>query len=174
MAHLYYLVGPPGSGKRTVGKVLSRLSGAALMDNHLINDPIFTAFGADGQRPLPPAVWALVRQVREAVLNAVEQAPPHLSHIFTNDLADQPGEELTLNRLRALASKRGSTFIPVWLECPLPELERRMPCPDARNGANSGPRRPCGSCWTVPVACRRHRTPFVWPPRRSLPPTRPC
>ena len=34
--------------------------------------------------------------------------------------------------LRALAQERGAAFVPVWLECPLPELEARMGQPERR------------------------------------------
>ncbi|WP_339095345.1 AAA family ATPase [Deinococcus sp. VB142] len=132
MGHLFHLIGPPGSGKRTVGLALSRLTGAALMDNHLINDPIFTAWGADGHKPLPPEIWAFTRRVREIVLEAVAAAPAEVSHIFTNYLADLPGEAEFIDRFAALARERGARFVPVYLTCPTEELRRRMPLPERR------------------------------------------
>ncbi|GHG09657.1 hypothetical protein GCM10017783_22740 [Deinococcus piscis] len=131
MGHLFYLIGPPGSGKRTVGLELSQLTGAALLDNHIINDPVFTAFGADGGA-LPPEIWTFTRRVREVVLEAVAAAPAELSHIFTNYLADLPGEAETIDQFAALARQRGAAFVPVYLTCPTEELLRRMPLPERR------------------------------------------
>ena len=130
MSHLYYLIGPPGSGKRTVGKELSRLTGAALIDNHLINDPIFVALGGNRHRAAwPQHAQNLVDQVYRAVLDAVKAAPPGVSHIFTNYLADDPNELKAIERLRELAA-RNSMFIPVYLTCPVTELESRMGSPE--------------------------------------------
>lgn len=132
MSCLFYLIGPPGSGKRTVGLELSRLTGAALMDNHLINDPVLMAWGADGHKPLPPEVWSFTRRLREIVLEAVAAAPAEVSHIFTNYLADLPGEAEFIERFAALAERRGAKFVPVSLTCSTEELLRRMPLPERR------------------------------------------
>lgn len=130
MAFLYLLVGPPGSGKRTVGQQLSRLTGAALLDNHLTDDPVFQAFGLDGVKPVPPEAWSFASRMRAVLREAVAASPRELSHIFTIYLSDQPGEAEALERFRALATERGVPFVPVWLTCPLPELERRMLLPE--------------------------------------------
>lgn len=131
-SELFLLVGPPGSGKRTVGLELARLTGAALLDNHLINDPIFAAFGADGVRPLPPEVWTYTRQVRDVVLAAVAHAPREVSHIFTMYLGRGEKEEAFVGRFGALAQARGAHFVPVWLDCAAEELARRMARPERR------------------------------------------
>ncbi|GGN34280.1 hypothetical protein GCM10010842_12750 [Deinococcus daejeonensis] len=130
MSHLYSLVGAPGSGKRTVGKALSALTGAALLDNHLTNDPVFLAAGVSGQEPVHEEVWALCFEVRRAVREATRHAPPTLAHIFTNYLTAEDREWANVARLRELAADRGVPFVPVWLDCPLPELERRMGLPE--------------------------------------------
>ncbi|AKH16214.1 MULTISPECIES: hypothetical protein [Deinococcus] len=130
MSHLYYLVGAPGSGKRTVGKELSALTGAALLDNHLTNDPVFLAAGISGNEPVSDEVWALCFAVRQAIRTATLHAPPTLAHIFTNYLTAQDQEWMNVERLRQLATARGVPFVPVWLTCPLPELEQRMGLPE--------------------------------------------
>ncbi|GMA16786.1 hypothetical protein E5F05_16655 [Deinococcus metallilatus] len=127
---VYYLVGPPGSGKRTIGKQLARLTGAALLDNHLSNDPVFTAFGLDGQKPVPAQVWTLVKRVRAVVLEAALAAPRDVSHIFTNYLTNEEREWQFVQSLRGLASARGAAFVPVWLSCHTDELARRMTLPE--------------------------------------------
>lgn len=130
MSHLYYLVGPPGSGKRTVGKALSKLSGAALLDNHLANDSIFLAAGVSSNGAVSNEVWELCFAVRGAIRAATLHAPPTLAHIFTNYLTAEEREWRNVERLRELAGVRGVPFVPVWLTCPLPELERRMLLPE--------------------------------------------
>lgn len=134
MAFLYLLVGPPGSGKRTVGRHLSRLTGAPLLDNHLTNDPVFQAFGLDGVRPVPPEAWSFTSRMRAVLREAVQATPPELSHIFTLYLTNQPGEAESLERFRALAAARGGTFVPVWLTCPVDELARRVTLPERSVG----------------------------------------
>ncbi|CAM3543019.1 AAA family ATPase [Deinococcus frigens] len=130
MSHLFYLVGPPGSGKRTVGKALSALTGAALLDNHLTNDPVFLAAGVSSDGEVSAEVWELCFDVRGAVRAAMLHAPPTLAHILTNYLTAEECEWRNVERLRELAAKRGVPFVPVWLTCPLPELERRMLLPE--------------------------------------------
>lgn len=134
MAFLYLLVGPPGSGKRTVGRHLSALTGAPLLDNHITNDPIFQAFGLDGVRPVPPEAWPFASRMRAVLREAVRASPPDLSHIFTVYLSNQPGEADSLERFRALAEARRATFVPVWLTCPLDELARRVTLPERSTG----------------------------------------
>ena len=132
MSRLFYLVGPPGSGKRTVGLELARLTGAALLDNHIINDPVFAAFGFTGQGDPPEGVWTFTRRLRALLLGAVAAAPAEVSHVFTNYLADLPGEAEMIEKFAALAESRGAAFVPVFLTCPREELLRRMPLPERR------------------------------------------
>lgn len=129
MPTITYLVGPPASGKRTVGTALSALTGAMLVDNHRMNDPIFTAYGADGVTPLPDWIWELTRRVYDATLEAATRAPAAVSHIFTNHLGDNRREARYVARLRAIAEARDALFLPVWLTCPEDELLRRVSLP---------------------------------------------
>jgi hypothetical protein len=105
------------------------MTGAALIDNHLINDPIFTAYGADGYSPLPGWIWGLVGRVHEATMEAARRAGPTTSHIFTNYLSNRPSEGQFVQELRAMAAERRAQFVPVWLTCPEEELIRRVGLP---------------------------------------------
>lgn len=136
MSTIFYLIGWPGSGKRTVGLALAALTGAQLLDNHLINDPVFRAVGANGVGSLPDGVWPLVHRIADAVLEAVEHvAPLDLSYIFTNVLVDRPGESAVYEERQRLAQVRGAQFVPVWLSCNLAELHRRIPLDERRERA---------------------------------------
>src|SRR5690625_4329069 len=103
MPTITYLVGPPACGKLTIAQELSALTGAALIDNHLINDPIFRAYGVDGRSALPGWVWELATQVREATMTAVSGATANTSHIFTNYLGSDPRSEEHTSELQSRA-----------------------------------------------------------------------
>ncbi len=121
-------VGPPAAGKRTIGRLLSDLTGAVLVDNHLINDPIFTAYD---DSTFPPEVFELTARVRDAVLDTVRIAPPERSYLFTNYLTSQDGAKL--RALRTLAHDRHARFVPVWLSCEPTVLQQRVTAPDRRD-----------------------------------------
>lgn len=130
MAFILHLVGPPASGKRTIGSLVAARTGAALVDNHLINDPVFTALGVNGLGDLHPQAIPLAARVRQIVHEAVLAAPPETSHIFTTWLVDTPEDAAAGERIRDLAASRGATFHPVWLECGADEIRRRLTLPD--------------------------------------------
>jgi shikimate kinase len=135
MPFILQLVGPPASGKRTIGVLVAERTGAALIDNHLVNDPVFTALGANGFGTLPPIAFDLARRVQTVVHDAVLAAPDGMSHIFTKFWVDEPGDIAQEVRMRALATRRGVRFHPVWLRCNDDELHRRVELPEraARN-----------------------------------------
>ena len=83
---LIILIGFAGTGKYTIGRELCERTGAKLIDNHLINNPIFKVVNADGVIPLPAAVWGKVKEVRRIVYDAIREiSPPELSFVFTLD-----------------------------------------------------------------------------------------
>ncbi|WP_446665779.1 AAA family ATPase [Flexivirga sp. B27] len=132
MTFIVQLVGPPASGKRTIGALLAERTGAALIDNHLVNDPVFTAIGADGFGQLPKSAFVLAKRVAEVVHEAVLAAPAELGHIFTKFWVDEPGDAAQEVQMRALAQRRGVPFYPVWLTCDADELCRRVVLPERR------------------------------------------
>lgn len=129
---VYHLVGPPGAGKRTVGLHLAQLSGAVLLDNHLFRDAVYRPYGADGVRPIPPELQELGSQVWALGLQAARLAPRHVSQIFTAYHTNRPSGQVSAGRIREVALDRGATYVPVWLECGLEELARRMTLPERR------------------------------------------
>lgn len=125
------LIGFAGTGKYTIGRELVRLSGAKLIDNHLINNPVFTAINADGVTPLPAGVWDQVSSIRQIVYNSIrELSPPDLSFIFTMQLIESnPDDYQGFRSLEELANERRSLFMPVRLICEVEELCRRVANP---------------------------------------------
>jgi MoxR-like ATPase len=45
---IIYLIGIPAVGKYTVARAIGRLTGAKVVDNQLINLPVFSVLGYDG------------------------------------------------------------------------------------------------------------------------------
>ncbi|MCA1557119.1 MAG: chloramphenicol phosphotransferase, partial [Acidobacteria bacterium] len=126
------LIGFAGTGKYTIGRELCQRTGAALIDNHLINNPIFRVVNADGVTPLPKGVWDKVKQVRRTVYDAIrEHSPPHLSFVFTIELRESdPSAHKAFLELEQLAAERSSLLVPVRLICDVEELCRRVSSPE--------------------------------------------
>jgi hypothetical protein len=122
------LIGFAGTGKYTIGRELCERTGARLIDNHLINNPIFNAVNADGVTPLPAKVWDLVKEVRATVYQAIrELSPPEMSFVFTMELRESnPLDHIAFGDLEELATARQSRFIPIRMICGVDELCRRV------------------------------------------------
>ncbi len=113
------LIGFAGTGKYTIGRELCERTGAKLIDNHLINNPVFKVLDADGIKPLPPGVWDKVKTIRAIVYDSIrEMSPPDLSFVFTIELIE--GKP---------ATARNGLFVPVRLLCDVDELCRRVANP---------------------------------------------
>jgi hypothetical protein len=126
-----FLLGWPGVGKRTVGSHLAELVDGVLVDNQLINIPLLTLFRWDGKFLLPKEIWERVEPIREAVLGTIEDlAPKSNSYVFTNVLEDDDASTGHYERIRSLAQRRGSLFLPVMLGCDVEEQVRRIDAPD--------------------------------------------
>jgi predicted kinase len=122
------LVGFPGVGKLTIARALSVMTGAMVVDNHWINDPIIKLVAKDGSAPVPAPVWPLVAKVRAAVLEAVATlVPAGASFIFTYAGSDEDAaDRAAFEEYRDVALRRSSRFIPVRLLCAEAELMRRI------------------------------------------------
>jgi hypothetical protein len=122
------LVGFPGVGKLTIATILARLSGARVIDNHWINDPILRIVASDGSAAVPEAVWPQVAMVREAVLETVATlAPASDSFIFTLAGADEdPEDRRAFEQYRKVALRRHARLIVIRLLCREEELVKRI------------------------------------------------
>jgi predicted kinase len=128
------LVGFPGVGKLTIARALAIMTGASVVDNHWINDPIVRLVAKDGSAPVPAGVWPQVARVRTAVLDTIATVvPAGRNFIFTYAGSDEdPADRAAFEDYRDVARRRGSRFIPVRLLCAEAELVRRIQSPERR------------------------------------------
>lgn len=134
-ASVHLLLGFPGTGKYTVAKAMvaeleRRGETVKLVDAHYVNNPVFGLIHQDGMTPLPAAVWPIVRRVREALMDAIEElSPPEYSFIFTNFVTQEEvqGPVATyFERLHRLAESKGGQLHITRLTCETDELCRRI------------------------------------------------
>lgn len=130
-AAVVFMLGYPGTGKRTVGGRVAALLGGVLVDNALVNRPVLEVLQWDGVSPLPAGTWDRVAPIRDAVLGTIEDlTPPTTSFVFTNVLEDEPGAAPAYERIRSLAVRRGSVFLAVVVECDVDVQVSRIDTPD--------------------------------------------
>jgi thymidylate kinase len=130
-----YLIGIPAVGKYTTAKAIAKMTGAKVIDSQLINNPIFTILGLDGTGNItvPPEGWKQIAKIRRIVLSFIEtEADADSSFVFTNVLADKPGDRALFRRIERIAKKRKGIFVPVWLTCEPAEIRKRKANPDRR------------------------------------------
>ena len=114
---IVYLIGHYGVGKLTIGKAICAMTGARLFDNHLANNVIFSLVREDGKTPLPEGVWDMIGVIRDQAFRAMEElAPRQASFVLTNCLIEgDPMDHAAYEKVRGLAERRGSVFVPVVL-----------------------------------------------------------
>ena len=129
---MVYLIGYAGTGKYTIAKEIAVLTGAVIVDNQLINNPVFSVVAADRKTPLPAAVWPKIESIRRIVLDTVaELAPPEANFLFTNELYEgKPMDRRWYEDVAILATKRNALLVPVILRCEPEEVYRRVTSPE--------------------------------------------
>jgi len=133
---IIYLIGIPAVGKYTIAKEIGRMTGAKVVDNQLINTPVFSVLGYDGTDafPFPHDAWAQIGKIHRAVLAVIRDlCSPDASFVFTNTLdAREPLDKVWFRRIERLARQRGAEFFPVWLTCEAAVIRQRKDTPDRR------------------------------------------
>lgn len=130
---IFYLTGHAGVGKLTVAKAIRDLTGAKIVDNHTVNNPIFGLIRLYRDEPLPDAVWDRVDEVRNAVLETIATlSPPDWSFVFTHVALDHPDDIAVYHAIRETAARRCARFQPIHLKCDVDELSRRIASPERR------------------------------------------
>jgi hypothetical protein len=118
-----FIHGAPGSGKLTTARaLLSRVNGR-LFDNHAAIDVARTVFDFG-----EPGFWDLVRTVRASVLNAAAgRGIPFLVMTF---VYVAPDDLATFEEFETIVHGHGGHLLPVFLQCSLNEIVRRIGNPD--------------------------------------------
>jgi len=133
---IIYLIGIPAVGKYTTAKEIGRITGAKVVDNQLINNPVFTVIGYDGTDafPFPQDAWKQIGKIQRAVLTVIRDCcPPEASFVFTNVLdARAPDDKTCFRRIERLARSRQAGFFPVWLTCNEEVLHQRKATAERR------------------------------------------
>jgi hypothetical protein len=131
-AYIVHLIGPAGVGKLTTARALASITGAVVVDNQWINNPIFGLLPNDRVTPFPEAVWNEIAKVRSAVLETIATiAPITQSFVLTNELYDEEIESRAIvAQVRDTANRRGSIYAPVRMTCTAGELARRIVSPE--------------------------------------------
>jgi len=131
---IIYLIGIPAVGKYTVAKEIGQLTGAKVVDNQLINTPVFSVVGYDGTDafPFPKGASVQIEKIQRAVLTVIRDCcPPNASFVFTNVLdAKTPGDKTWFRRIERLVRQRKAEFFPVWLTCEAEMLYQRKNTPE--------------------------------------------
>jgi hypothetical protein len=112
---IIYLIGFGGTGKLTIAKELAKLENFKIVDNHLINNPVFNF--VDLSEGVPSYAWPQVRKIREAVYETIANySPSEMNFIFTNELFEfSDDDKLIYEKVKAIAESRKSDFFPVRL-----------------------------------------------------------
>ncbi|WP_337185369.1 AAA family ATPase [Phenylobacterium sp.] len=126
---IVYLVGPPGVGKYTVGKLVAERLSAKLLDNHFWSNPIFEVVEPDG-KTLPAGVWDRTNDVLSAVLETVARfGPPGRNYVFTHAVSDPGGHPIDwviAGQLLWVAERRRASLLVVRLACDEEQLRERI------------------------------------------------
>lgn len=119
---LIFLHGPPASGKYTIARVLHSTHGVLNFHNHLTIDVAKALFDF-GTEPF----WDLTHRLRRTAL-AAKAEQGESSVVFTNCYSS-PHDDATVAALESEVTSRGGEFVPVFLECSIEELRRRVIAP---------------------------------------------
>lgn len=126
---IVYLVGPPGVGKYTVGKLVAERLPAKLLDNHYWANPIFELVEPDGT-PFPAGVWDRANAVLSAVLETVALfGPAERNYVFTHAVSDPGGHPIDwvmAGQLFWAAERRRASLLVVRLTCGEEQLRDRI------------------------------------------------
>ncbi len=125
---IIYLMGYPGTGKYTIGKEICRQDPRfRLVDNHLVNNPIFSIIHIDGVTPLPYKIWENVGKIWDAVMDTlVHLSPIDFNFVLTNALFDSEGDKAWFEEIQSMAAARNAKFIPVLLRISVEEHQKRI------------------------------------------------
>jgi adenylylsulfate kinase-like enzyme len=116
---LIFLHGPPASGKYTIARRLHAAWGALNFHNHVTLDVASSLFEFG-----TPEFWNLAHRLRLIALEA-KASDPNATVVFTSCYS-QPDDDADVAALEEVVAEHGGEFIPVYLQCGIDELRRRV------------------------------------------------
>lgn len=128
MTLILYLIGRSGSGKYTIAKQFEKY-GFKIVDNHLINNPIFSLLDLDSVTPIPDFAWGTIGQIRTSVLDFMSKEYKN-NYVLTNELLEDEGDHQCFKQVQEMAERRGSLFVPIRLRISQKENARRIQMPE--------------------------------------------
>lgn len=133
---IIYLIGKPGVGKYTIATELSKQTGYAICDNHLMNNPIFQLLQYDGHAKIPELAWDAIADIRTSMLSFLAKHKVG-SYILTNCLADNDEDRAIYEEVLQMANLRGSIFVPVCLQISKEQHLKRVIRPERKSRLKS-------------------------------------
>jgi hypothetical protein len=104
---IIYLLGSLAVGKFTVAKAIAEINGAAVVDNQLINLPIFSLLAGWPYARVTEGMWKEIEVVRDAVFRMIEEvAPRSVSYVLTNALEEEPEAYVLYERVNMATPTR--------------------------------------------------------------------
>ena len=119
---LLYLHGPPAAGKYTIAKELEAKIGARIFHNHLTIDVAKAIFDFD-----TPSFWELVYTLRLQCITAAAQQTEGV--VIYTSCYSHPQNLPFFEQIEQVILSLGSVLLPVYLQCNVAELERRVANP---------------------------------------------
>ena len=120
---LIYLHGPPGSGKLTLARELDARISCGVFHNHLTIELVKPFFAFDTE-----PFWRMVLDMRITALRSAAENGARL--VTYTSCYSHPTDLPFLERIEHVVMGNGGTLQPVYLQCSVPELERRIANPD--------------------------------------------
>lgn len=125
-----------GSGKRTVGEELCKMSNFKLAHHHYWTDPIVRLLGDDSSVwwTLTDPAWGKLNEARDVVFSTMtDVCPPSSSFVITFEMLDgDPWHKIFYDRVLDVVAKKKAIFLPVRLLCNEMELLDRVQSDDRK------------------------------------------
>lgn len=125
---ILYLIGRSGSGKYTIAKHIEKY-GFKIVDNHLINNPIFSLLDLSDGKSIPAFAKKYTAGIRATVFDFISQEKQH-NYVLTNELLEDKTHYFVFNQVQQMAERRNSLFIPIRLHISKEENIRRIQMPE--------------------------------------------
>lgn len=130
---IIYLIGFPGVGKYTIARELVNFSGARLVDNHLVNNVVFSLIERT-EAKLPSQVWDNIGRIWQVVIDTMaDLSAEHTSFVMTNALVNRQSDHDWFAKVQNTADTRKAILVPVILSCAEDEMLQRVASPSRKD-----------------------------------------